>query len=113
MPDWYRTHSLSPEAYSDDEYRNWAQENGLYVDVAGNMDYGPPEAAVSCPATITDHDTVITCEGHHSGRQHYAEFCGAVYSWTGGASSYRSRVIIGTGSGWAEIPVTGEVLSDG
>lgn len=45
MPDWYRTHDLSPEAYSDDEYRSWAQDNGLYVDAAGNVDYGPPEAA--------------------------------------------------------------------
>ena len=43
MPDWYRTHSLSPEAYPDSEYREWAQDNGLHVDAAGNVDYGPPE----------------------------------------------------------------------
>jgi hypothetical protein len=43
MPDWYRTHSLSPEAYPDSEYLAWAQDNGLYVDAAGNVDYGPPE----------------------------------------------------------------------
>ncbi|HEY6493287.1 MAG TPA: hypothetical protein VIZ43_08445 [Trebonia sp.] len=47
MPDWYRTHSLGPEHYSDAEYRDWAQDNGLYVDLAGNVDYGPPEP--SCP----------------------------------------------------------------
>lgn len=41
--DWYRDHSLSPEAYSDEEYLDWAQDNGLYVDAAGNVDYGPPE----------------------------------------------------------------------
>jgi hypothetical protein len=43
MPDWYRTHGLGPEHYPDTEYRDWAQDNGLYVDVAGNVDYGPPE----------------------------------------------------------------------
>ncbi len=109
MPDWYRTHSLGPECYPDEEYCAWAQDNGLYVDAAGNVDYGPPEPA-TCPATLTDGDTVITCEGRHSGSRHYAEFFGAVYSWEAGASSYRSRIIIGAGSGWAEIPVTGEVL---
>lgn len=45
MPDWYRTHDLSPEAYPDSEYRNWAQDSGLHVDAAGNVDYGPPQAA--------------------------------------------------------------------
>lgn len=40
MPDWYRTHNASPDAYSDEEYRDWAQDNGLYVDAAGNVDYG-------------------------------------------------------------------------
>lgn len=43
MPDWYRDHDLSPECYPDWEYREWAQDNGLYVDLAGNVDYGPPE----------------------------------------------------------------------
>jgi len=113
MPDWYRTHSLSPDAYPDSEYLDWAQDNGLYVDAAGNVDYGSPAPAASCPATLTDDDTVITCEGHHSGSQHYGEFLGAVYSWRGGAPSYRSRIVLGKGSDWAEIPVRGEVLSDG
>ncbi len=43
MPDWYRDHDLSPECYPDSEYRDWAQDNGLYVDAAGNVDYGPPD----------------------------------------------------------------------
>ena len=43
MPEWYKTHSASPECYSEAEYRDWAQDNGLYVDAAGNVDYGPPE----------------------------------------------------------------------
>jgi hypothetical protein len=42
MPDWYRTHNASPDAYPDSEYTDWAQDNGLYVDAAGNVDYGPP-----------------------------------------------------------------------
>lgn len=42
MPDWYKTHNASPDAYPDEEYYNWAQDNGLYVDAAGNVDYGPP-----------------------------------------------------------------------
>lgn len=37
MPDWYRTHSASPEAYPDREYTDWAQDNGLRVDAAGNV----------------------------------------------------------------------------
>ena len=45
MPDWYRDHSASPECYSDSEYLEWAQDNGLYVDAAGNVDYGPPAPA--------------------------------------------------------------------
>jgi hypothetical protein len=50
MPDWYREHPhAGPE--SDAEYREWAQDNGLYVDAAGNVDYGPPESAAgeTCP----------------------------------------------------------------
>lgn len=43
MADWYRTHSASPEAFTDAEYVSWAQDSGLYVDAAGNVDYGPPE----------------------------------------------------------------------
>jgi len=44
MPDWYRDHSLSPECYPESGYLDWAQDHGLYVDAAGNVDYGPPEA---------------------------------------------------------------------
>lgn len=41
--DWYKDHPhVSPEAVSDEEYYSWAQDNGLYVDAAGNVDYGPP-----------------------------------------------------------------------
>lgn len=43
MADWYKTHNASPDCYSEAEYREWAQDNGLYVDAAGNVDYGPPE----------------------------------------------------------------------
>lgn len=39
MPDWYRTHNLSPEAYPDSEYLSWAQDNGAYVDAAGNVEF--------------------------------------------------------------------------
>lgn len=49
MADWYRTHSLSPEAYPESEYLSWAQDNGLYVDAAGNVDYGPPSSGGPCP----------------------------------------------------------------
>lgn len=39
--DWYKDHPpAGPE--SDAEYLGWAQDNGLYVDAAGNVDYGPP-----------------------------------------------------------------------
>lgn len=42
MPDWYKDNPhAGPE--SDEEYYAWAQDNGLYVDAAGNVDYGPPE----------------------------------------------------------------------
>jgi len=41
--DWYKDHPLSPECYPDSEYLGWAQDNGLYVDAAGNVDYGPPD----------------------------------------------------------------------
>ena len=44
--DWYRDHSISPEAAGDQAYFAWAQDSGLYVDVAGNVDYGPPERNV-------------------------------------------------------------------
>jgi hypothetical protein len=41
--DWYKDHPLSPEAYPDSVYLDWAQDNGLYADAAGNVDCGPPE----------------------------------------------------------------------
>jgi hypothetical protein len=47
MPDWYKTHSAGPDAYPDEEYLSWAQDHGLYVDAAGNVDYGPPDPP--CP----------------------------------------------------------------
>lgn len=35
--DWYRDHHISPEAAGDDVYRDWAQDAGAHVDVAGNV----------------------------------------------------------------------------
>ena len=61
--DWYKDHSASPDAYPDSDYRDWAQDNGLYVDAAGNVGYGPPESedddgrCVGCGAEI----------GHYNG----------------------------------------------
>jgi hypothetical protein len=55
--DWYKDHPLSPECYPDSEYLGWAQDNGLYVDAAGNVDYGPPDKAYP----IADED--VTFEG--------------------------------------------------
>ena len=44
MPDWYRDHPhAGPD--SDEEYLEWAQDSGLYVDAAGSVDYGPPSPA--------------------------------------------------------------------
>jgi hypothetical protein len=39
MPDWYRDHNYSPEAATDAEYRDWAQDNGAHVDLAGNVSW--------------------------------------------------------------------------
>jgi hypothetical protein len=50
MPDWYRDHDLSPEAYPESEYLGWVQDQGLHVDAAGNVDYGPPEGTGDEPA---------------------------------------------------------------
>ena len=55
MPDWYRDHNASPDAYPAGEYLAWAQDNGLYVDAAGNVDYGPPEPGLYSN-TSDDHD---------------------------------------------------------
>ena len=54
MADWYRDHNASPECYPDAEYLEWAQDNGLYVDATGNVDYGPPDRCLSCGAEV-DH----------------------------------------------------------
>lgn len=35
--DWYRDHNYSPEAASDEEYRDWAYQAGAHIDVAGNV----------------------------------------------------------------------------
>jgi hypothetical protein len=45
MADWYRDHTLSPEAYPDSEYLGWAQDQGAVVDAAGNVDFYAPMAA--------------------------------------------------------------------
>jgi hypothetical protein len=55
VPDWYRDHDLSPECYPESEYLAWAQDQGLYVDAAGNVDYGP--------TLIADED-VIDADPH-------------------------------------------------
>lgn len=47
--DWYRDQNISPEAAGDEAYREWALGNGLYVDLAGNVDYGPPEDGPARP----------------------------------------------------------------
>jgi hypothetical protein len=64
MPDWYRDHNLSPECYPDEVYLDWAQDNGLYVDAAGNVDYGPP---ASLGAEIADEDAVFADDDEPSG----------------------------------------------
>jgi hypothetical protein len=35
--DWYRDHNISPEAAGDEVYREWAQDAGARVDLAGNV----------------------------------------------------------------------------
>ena len=37
MADWYRDHDLSPEASSDEEYRDWAYEAGAHIDLTGDV----------------------------------------------------------------------------
>ena len=59
MADWYRDHDLSPEAYSETEYLGWAQDQGLYVDAAGNVDYGRPPAPGDERYIILDDEDVI------------------------------------------------------
>ena len=65
MPDWYRDHNASPDCYPDSEYLDWAQDNGLYVDAAGNVDYGPPERDRSY--LIRDEDVVFVDDDSGSG----------------------------------------------
>lgn len=44
MGDWYRDHDLSPEASDPAEYRDWAQDAGAHVDLAGNVTWpGDPD----------------------------------------------------------------------
>ena len=64
---------------------------------------------MACTATLTDRDTVITCERTHDGPDptHMAEFFGAVYTWEAGAAEYRVRSILGKES---TVTVTREVL---
>lgn len=61
--DWHKDHPLSPDAYPESEYLDWAQDNGLYVDAAGNVDYGPPTRA----AVIADEDVTFADPGGGSG----------------------------------------------
>lgn len=50
MADWYDTHDVSPGAVSDREYAMWAQEQGAYVDLAGNVfPYGEPSPGEDDP----------------------------------------------------------------
>lgn len=59
--DWYKDHPLSPDCYPDSTYLDWAQDNGLYVDAAGNVDYGPPSDRASI---VADGDvTFVDDEG--------------------------------------------------
>lgn len=68
MPDWYRDHNLSPECYPDDVYLAWAQDHGLYVDAAGNVDYGPPEPDRRDESfVIPDEDMVTADDGEPNG----------------------------------------------
>lgn len=53
--DWYKDHPVGPEACPESEYLAWAQDNGLYVDAAGNVDYGPPEPA----SVVADEDVTF------------------------------------------------------
>jgi hypothetical protein len=42
MPDWYDTHNVSPDAVSDEEYRDWVAEN-VGQEEAADFWYGPSE----------------------------------------------------------------------
>lgn len=57
MADWYRDHNLSPEASSDEEYRDWAHESGAHIDLTGNVVWPdeaehPDNAEVGSPAWV-------------------------------------------------------------
>ncbi len=43
MADWYRDHNVSPEAVSDEEYRDWLAEN-VGVEEAERFWYGTEDA---------------------------------------------------------------------
>ena len=66
MPDWYRDHDLSPEAYPESAYLDWAQDQGLYVDAAGKVDYGPPERTDE-RYVLDDEDVVFVDDGKPHG----------------------------------------------
>ncbi|MDQ2874830.1 MAG: hypothetical protein M3Y33_08570 [Actinomycetota bacterium] len=65
MPDWYRDHDLSPDAYPESDYLDWAQFHGLYVDAAGNVsdpaESSGPAADEYCPGCRKWRDT--NCRG--------------------------------------------------
>ncbi len=63
MGDWYRTHTLSPEASPEEEYRGWAQDAGASVDVAGNVAWSD-EPAVTYLAVYRERDS---CRGRACG----------------------------------------------
>ncbi|AXH68847.1 hypothetical protein SEA_SPARKLEGODDESS_161 [Streptomyces phage SparkleGoddess] len=43
MADWYRTHNVSPEAVSEEEYRDWLAAN-VSVEEADRFWYGVEDA---------------------------------------------------------------------
>jgi len=67
MADWYRDHDLSPEAYSETEYLGWAQDQGLYVDAAGNVDYGPPAPGDERYIILDDEDVIFVDDSEPNG----------------------------------------------
>jgi hypothetical protein len=99
MADWYRDHPLSPEAYSDREYLDWAQDKGLYVDAAGNVDYGPPEVDDERPkpddqvaAELDAGDAGPCAECGGSGSCPYPRYC-----WGSGSAPAEVEAAAGAG----------------
>lgn len=75
MPDWYRSHNASPDAYPESEYREWAQDNGLYVDAAGNVDYGPPDPDDDLNPVRDEPDFEAEAYWQHCDEAHGGEEC--------------------------------------